>query len=77
MDVLKILKALQGEKSQRQFAAELGVPQPLLCQWYTGERKISAHYARIIVKHYPWLEPEMKDYLFRSGGGGDQDEAAG
>ena len=37
-EVLKMLRARMGQRTQRDFAAELGVSQQYLCDVYQGKR---------------------------------------
>ena len=59
MSLLERLKQLQGDKSQAEFAAELGITQPTLSRIYSGNRRIGARAARAIGRRYPQLSNDL------------------
>jgi len=61
--LIKKLKELQAEKSQDEFAAELGISQSALSMIYSGDRSIGIQVARKITKRYPWLQLAVSSFL--------------
>ena len=50
-----ILKEKQGEQTQAEFAAKLGIRQSALSMIYAGQRNIGIHSARKIAARFPDL----------------------
>lgn len=63
MSLVGKLKERQGNKSQMEFAAELGVNQAALSRIYRGERAIGARVAKKIAKRFPELTFEVASFL--------------
>lgn len=55
MSTIAKIKELQGERSQGQFAAELGISQSTLSRIYSGRRRLGEKVARRIARRYPAL----------------------
>jgi transcriptional regulator with XRE-family HTH domain len=54
-----ILREKQGEQTQAEFAAKLGIRQSALSMIYAGQRNIGIHSARKIAAVYPDLKDEL------------------
>ncbi len=63
MSLVDTLKEKQADRTQMQFAAELGISDSLLQMIYSGERRISPALARRIVGLWSELRDEAADYL--------------
>lgn len=63
MDLVAKLKELQGDKTQEQFAAELGVTQAALSLIYSRKKNIGIEVARKIVTRYPHLRMDVVSFL--------------
>ena len=63
MVLIEKLKELQGDKSQQQFARELGINQSALSRIYSGDRRIGVRVARKIRKRYPDLAFDVAAFL--------------
>lgn len=57
------LKRLQGDRSQAEFAAELGITQPTLSRIYDGKRQIGRRVAQKITRRYPELAFDVAAFL--------------
>lgn len=63
MDLKDRLLQRQGNKTQVEFARDLGMTQSTLSMFYSGERRLGPLSARRIARIYPDLEPAVVDYL--------------
>jgi len=63
MDIIEKLKEKQGEKSQTEFAAELGITQSYLSKIYAGERRITLDMAKRIQVRFPELALDLAAFL--------------
>lgn len=63
MTLIASLKQKQGERSQEQFAAELGITQAMLSRVYSGKRQIGRQVAGKIARRYPDLAFEVAAFL--------------
>ncbi len=63
MDLVRRLKDLQGDKTQTEFANELGVSQSNLSRIYSGDRSIGVDVARKIRMRFPELALEVASFL--------------
>lgn len=65
MGLTEALRKLQGEKSQGEFARELGIPQSTLSRIYSGQMELTLRTARRICRHYPELAADVQAFLLR------------
>lgn len=66
MRLIESLRSRQGERSQQEFATELGVAQGTVSKIYSGYRGIGPDVARKIVRRYPELAFEVAAFLLGS-----------
>lgn len=76
MDLVEELKRRQGDKTQMEFAAEIGINQGNLSRIYSGDRRIGARVARKLKKRFPDLTLELAAFLLASDMTPEHDQMA-
>ncbi len=61
--MIEKLKALQGEKPQAMFAAELGIAQSTLSRLYNGDQDLGADVGKKIAAKFPKLKGDVAAFL--------------
>lgn len=63
MDLIDKLKKLQGDKSQQEFASDLGIDQSVLSRLYSGEIGVGKKTAKAICEKHPELREDVAAFL--------------
>lgn len=63
LNLIDKLKERQGDKSQMEFAAEIGISQGALSRIYSGDRTIGTKAARKIRQRFPELAFDLASFL--------------
>ena len=64
--LVEALKERQGDRSQSDFAAEIGIQQGSLSKLYLGYRSVGPEMAAKIIQRFPELQPLVLQTLFRT-----------
>lgn len=59
------LRELQGEKTQSEFAAEIGIDQSTLSRLMRGEIALGRRTAQMLCRRFPELSLEIASFLLR------------
>jgi len=63
MSLIESLKEKQGDKTQVEFARELGISQSVLSRIYRSERRIGRRVAAKIAERFPLMAFDLAGFL--------------
>jgi len=66
VDQVELLRRLQGDRSQTEFAELLGLSQPLLSMVYSGQRRLGREAIARLLERFPEQQGEIVRVFLRS-----------